>query len=98
MLDLDFGERRSREELDELSTGAVARETFILLGRDNDGALFAVDRHVLGSLFDGSAHHLAEARLGLLKLPITRITPAEGFVCSPGAHGCARCLVSLTRR
>jgi hypothetical protein len=66
MLELDIREGRAREELDELSTGAVARETVVLFGRDDDGALFAVDGHMLGSLFDGPAHHLAEARLGVL--------------------------------
>jgi predicted Ser/Thr protein kinase len=53
MLELDIREGRAREELDELSTGAVARETVVLFGRDDDGALFAVDGHMLGSLFDG---------------------------------------------
>ena len=64
MLEFDIREGGFREELHQFSTRALSREVLVLLGRDDHGALLAVDCDVLRSLFYGPTHHLAEARLG----------------------------------
>jgi hypothetical protein len=96
--EFDIREGGFREELHQFSTRALSREALVLLDRDDHGALLAVDCDVLRSLFYGPTHHLAEARLGVLKLPAARISAVGDLVYAHAVHGCAHHLVRLTRR
>jgi hypothetical protein len=98
MLEFDVKERGFREELNQFPACSLSSETTVLLSRYNHGAFLAVDRYVLRALFYGPTHNLAEARLGVLKLPVVGIASVGNFVCTAAGHGCAHHLVSPTRQ
>ena len=74
--------RRRLHGGDQRSTRDLATETAEFFGGDDDDLVAPVDGDVLRTLVTDAADELAEARLGILQRPVSRLRgagPAGGF-------------------